>query len=105
MPIHKLEGPLPDGHPLKGVSIVFGRKPSESSPKESPGLQPPVRESYQTQEDWEEAVGFWNSRFGRIKAMAESQSRRKAASQTEASKTSPETSADSSPAAGNQPSK
>ena len=88
MPVVIRQGPLPDGHPLKGVSITFGPKQSESSPKASPGSGPavPVRGDYQTQDEWEEVVGFYRSRSGRIQAMVASQDKREAAMQTEASK-------------------
>lgn len=31
---------------------------------------PPTRKDFQNQEDFEEAMGFWQSRVGRIQAMA-----------------------------------
>jgi hypothetical protein len=31
---------------------------------------PPRREEFQTQEEFEEALGFWNSRIGRLRGMA-----------------------------------
>lgn len=98
--LRKLSQPLPTSQ--------ASNSPTSASPKMTePQLgkpSEPIREGYETQEDYEEALGFYRSRHGRIKAMVESQARQ-VASQTEASKASPEMSADSSPAAGSQPNK
>lgn len=57
--------------------------------------QAPLRKDFEDQESFEEAMGFWQQRVGRIKGMA--------ARQTAASEDSPAKSDNSPPATSNPP--
>ena len=62
--------PLPEGHPFKGTTILFGQKRPASPAVPSVRLtDPPVRERFETQYEYEDAIAVWRERVGRIRAM------------------------------------
>lgn len=81
--------------PAQRATIVLGSKlnPSsantlEQAPMSSSQIStppPPQRKDFKTQEDFEEAIGFWQSRVGRLRGLA-------GVSKTALSPNSPETS-------------
>jgi hypothetical protein len=54
---------------MDGTSPALAKNKPTEAPKRLPDA--PVRESFQTTEEFEEAMGYWQSHVGRIKAMAE----------------------------------
>lgn len=74
---------LHPNHPFAGTSIIFGGRPTDSSTSESTPsskTEPvdrrqrlmdskPKREAFRTEEEFEEALGYWNSHQGRILSM------------------------------------
>lgn len=62
--------PLPEGHPFKGTTILFGQTRPASPAVPSARLpDPPMRERFETQYEYEDAIAAWRERVGRIEAM------------------------------------
>ena len=91
----RAENPMGGG----STSLSAGMRSEPAQPASQPSTLPtaPDRKNFTDQEEYEEAMGFWQSRVGRIHGLVQ------AARQMAASRDSPATSAQSKPASSGTP--